>query len=1272
MAGQIDVDAARLRALLPDLVRDWLLDPDAPRHRLTDATVLSADISGFTRLAEQLAQQGARQSSEALTEAINRCFAPMIEIVHRRGGDVLKFGGDALFVVFDGESLVLDGESVLDGETAPWRACAAAAEMQSVISTVDVGVGVPLSMTVGVSTGQIDLLLAGASRRELVVYGPTVDTCLQLEDDAERGEVLIDQATADALPSDWVDKSDPEVIALDPQAIGPDSGVSATSDIDLTDRLPIAPPNSTDLVLTQWADALGHDIAAAVDAFAGAGGELRFVNIAFVLVPTGDLHSDEIDALIDRTVELGERFGTTLIGVDVYRGGMKILLAAGTPTSTGSDEDAILSTVAELVLAPGAPPMRAGVNRGLIYTGFLGSDRCQTFTVMGDAVNLAARLLGKAELGSVVVSDAVLSGASTGFDTTTLPPLLVRGRTEPVIVHRLGARTEAAPSVRPRPPFVGRESEIGQLTSALDAARQGNGSAIELVGESGIGTTRLVEEFIASVPPGVLHFELQANLADRGLAFATVRPLLRAVASISNGSPAEEAAALIRWVDRIDPGVGPLTPLIASAFGVEVDPTPESEQIVPRFREARTQEVITDLIAATLVVPTIVFTDNVHLGDRASIELLGRLGATCADRPWLVLVSRRTGSAPFTSATTSITLERLSEASTIALIAGASELPDSRQSQIARRSDGNPLFALELVESAGDSSALPDSIEALMTARIDRLGHEARNIVRTAAVVGTDFRTEILNEAVGEEATSALGEIEEFFEPAAAGRVRFRSTIGREVAYDGLSARRKRELHAAVAAALDVHGGELGALAWHHDNAGHDKESWHYSMLAAAEAHHNGALHGEVEHLRRAVAAADRQDALPDGDPVAPAEDVTQALIDLFNAAELSNDTDLASSVADRTLDRITDPLERIKLLCSLCHLRGEVDGTYVEQIALLNAELTPDTPQAVQAWIAAIRSALEYRQGEIEEALTSTDIATAAASATGEKSPLALALIIRHAILADRGQSDDELRSQLVDAADDLGDEGRTVSAHNNIGEDFRYRGDWLLALEHYEIALKHASRFGDARLRFFPSLSRAMLLLDQGRLDEAGLALDDLHRSTAYDASGFSACGTLRELGRYNVLAGDIELGKARLIESLTWARDAGAQGLLLASQFELIAADLAEGRSGDVLAAAAGFEAADLASLPITSLGRLDAMVGYAHLQQGDPERGYECFVRAIAAAESKNRYGHAYALVGKSEAESFLGRGRSSTRTRAEADEILDALGVAMLPVIPLPK
>ncbi|MGH1489806.1 MAG: adenylate/guanylate cyclase domain-containing protein [Acidimicrobiales bacterium] len=1260
-----------MASLQPAIVRRWLATDDAARSQTVTGTVISADISGFTRLAEQLSGLGVRRAAEALNNTINRCFEPMIEELAARGGDVLKFGGDAIFALFEGP------------DSAP-QACMAASAMMRVLETVDLGIDTTLSMSVGVAYGEVPLVLAGTSRRELIVRGSLVDECLRLESEAEPGEVLLSPATAAAVPDNWYSSPEPDVMALE-----------NLSTVEL------APPTSAlstpSAETIDWTTVVGADLAAAVDAYADSAGEIRIVTTGFVNLPTKLLDDDTICAVVERAIDLCAVYGTTLLGTDVSPGGLKLLFSAGAPVAGDGDEDAMLTMTSELVLDPDAPPMRAGVNRGLVYVGFLGSARCRTLTVMGDPINLAARLLGKAEDRSVAVSQAVLDHARSQYQTTELAPVLVKGRLEPVTVHRLGAVNERSQQRGLSPRFVGRSRELQVLDSAVASARQGKGSAIELVGEAGVGVSRLVEQFLSTLPVGVLRFQLPARIATRSTPFRAVRSFLRSMAAIDDDASAEQAGLqLAAWVERVGPEFAEHSALIAPAFGADLPLSEADESTLPEFRQLLVNESIVGLLARTLTVPAVVVAEDLQWVDPASRALLAALAGHCSDRPWVVVATRRPGGeslfADLIDADAGgdavdglvVSLEPLSLGEVLSVVEEVGDLPDELRRQIAGRSGGNPLFAVELAAAAqsGDAAGVGfESIEGLITARIDRLGHSARILIRTAAVFGEHFDTELLRELVDllasvEEkplitsdapAPESLGDLIDIGDSTTT----FRSAIVRDVAYEGLSVRRRRELHGLAAEVLEGRGADITELAWHHAMADNHEQCWIYSRRAGDRAAQLGLVNEATDHLSRAIAAVDQ--AAPSG--FAPAQAFVEALVELFDIGVAAKRYSEALTAGERALELLTDRLDRIELLVRVAVTKAETDGSYPQQMAWLTRELEACGPglddAEARAWLGGTLAGLYYRFDTADRALAAADEALADARQAGQTRAVPPALLIRHAALND--QADPQRMAvglELIAAAEDAGDIRILGAAHCNVGLDLQDGGDWSGAADHYNLGIKYADELGDGYRKLFPTINLAAMQVDQGRWDEARPILDEARRTAQHHRSGYTAAWAKSELGRLEVVAGRPTVGRPLLESALEWFTEAEIASDVFELRVLLLAADLAEGRSAPVLEGVEQIDPPDDVAKRL--LGRLDTIAGYAYLQRGQPEEGLELLVKAVAVTDGPFLFGHALALVGRSEAEHFLGRARASRATRAFADEVLTSLGVVALPVIPLPR
>src|SRR4029450_8275251 len=172
------------------------------------------------------------------------------------------------------------------------------------------------------------------------------------------------------------------------------------------------------------------------------------------------------------------------------------MLMGCAPRSTGNDEELMLRAMRAVMDAGSPLPLRIGVNWGRIFVGLFGPPYRRTYSVKGDAVNLAARLMAKAEPGQILATDDVRKRSRTVFDVVAIEPFQAKGKAELVeaytVVAPLGVRERGAGA-----PLVGREVEMSVLSEALDAARRFEGRIVELVAEPGVGKSRLTEELQA-------------------------------------------------------------------------------------------------------------------------------------------------------------------------------------------------------------------------------------------------------------------------------------------------------------------------------------------------------------------------------------------------------------------------------------------------------------------------------------------------------------------------------------------------------------------------------------------------------------------------------------------------------------------------------------------------------------------------------------------------------------------------------------------------------
>ena len=531
-------------------------------------------------------------------------------------------------------------------------------------------------------------------------------------------------------------------------------------------------------------------------------------------------------------------------------------------------------------------PVRIGVNKGHVFAGDIGPAYRRTYTVMGDAVNLAARVMSMAVPGQILATGPVLDASSVAFNAVALEPFMVKGKKDPVHAFMVGHSTGSKPETVSREfPLVGRDPEMDAYRRALLELRGGRGSVLELVGNAGMGKTRLLSEFRAEAPD-LPHLVSSCELYESSVAYLPIRRLLRLL--LGAGPDATGVAERLREdVAQRAPDLLPWLPLLAVVADAEVPMTPEVRDLGDEFRRAKLAEVTIDYLSRAVTDPTVVVTEDVHWMDEGSADLLRAIAARISDLPWLVCVSRRdeeTGFVlPEAPRCTSLKLTPLSEEALGSLIDLATEdapFPRHEVTELSDRSGGNPLFLQELLHAAmgaGTVEGLPDSIEGMITAEIDRLANADRRVLRYASVLGMSFDRTLAEALLDPDQTGSGGypweRLAQFLDDEGGGRFRFRHALMRDAAYEGLPYRRRRELHARVGVAVLASAGEQDhehaeLLSLHFYLAGEFEQAWRYSMIAAERAE---AAYANIEasrFFRRAIEAGRRLGGRPDGAPV--------------------------------------------------------------------------------------------------------------------------------------------------------------------------------------------------------------------------------------------------------------------------------------------------------------------------------------------------------------------------------------------------------------------
>ena len=1110
---------ARHAAFLPRCLPPWAESTTGPSHRELDASMVMFDISGFTRLTERLSSQG-RAGAEELSEVLHDVFTPLVHAAEVEGADLLKWGGDAVLLLVDGQHHAA-------------RAVRAALSMQRVMARVGhlrTSVGrVVLRASSGVESGPVHLVLAGDPEvhRELVVVGPVASAVCRLDSAADAGEVVLGPGAAKSLPSRLVGEAKgPGRLATGmPAAAEAPAPAYAGHRPELIGSL--LPPQ-----LRAHLDQQGHEPEHRMASAAF----LRFEETDGLLAEHGPgALTDAVDELLRNVQDAVTRYGVAFHESDVDVDGGKIMLLAGAPMSTGDDVEHLVSTVRLVLDRVGRLPVRAGVTHGRVFCGDLGPATRRTYSVKGAAVNLAARLAARAGGGEMLAPAELLTHCHREYDVTPRPPLALKGVSRPVEAVAVGAaRTTTRRQQAVETLLLGRERELDLMLSALGAAGGGEGSAVEVVGEPGIGKSRLVVELLSAAAADFAVLSAAGDRSGAATPYGAVRQLLGQALGLAGVPDREEAARLVRSrIAQAAPELLEHAALLDAVLDLGQstagDPVTSLDE---QFRAEAVQRLVVDVLIAVAPGPTVVVVEDTHLVDPASAPILERLAGAAGSLPWLVLTTRRDVQSGWRSPGEPVVLAPLSEKAARALAEAMTPedpLPPATVARIAERSGGHPLFLRELALGAARGEDLedpPESVEALVSVQLDALPPEDRALLRRAAVLGATFAADLLTgmlhgDRQGQDLAEALTRLDRFLALDDHGQVTFRHAVHREVAYAGLSFRTRTSLHAAAAEILERNATivaerpELLALHWF--AGGRYERAWRHARRAGLRAGELFSPAAAADAFHRAAEAARRSADVGPEERARDLESLGDALFlcgrpdesarAYLEAARAAPHPPVAAATLALNRAKVAQRQGRYRLA-----LRRLTEGLRHLEPAPAGADAS-----VARARLLARRAAVLMSQGRYAGARGAAQEAIDAAAGAGELRVLAEAHLVLHGVHMFAGTADGQPHGELaLELFLEVGDLGGQAHALNNLAMLRLLEGRWTDAAEMFERAAETFRRVGDAPNAANAAYNQCDLLNRQGRYGEAADLLEGVLRVARAVGDEELVGLVLREQGR------------------------------------------------------------------------------------------------------------------------------------------------------------
>ncbi|NDJ79085.1 MAG: AAA family ATPase, partial [Chloroflexi bacterium] len=730
-----------------------------------DAVALFADVSGFTALSEALGQAG-RAGTEELTQILNAYFETMIDVIRSYGGIVAQFGGDALTALFPYISHTR--------QATTRRAIQCGLDMQANMDryqAIETSAGTfTLTMKAGVGGGTYLLTTVGtpAVGLKTVIAGRALDYCAEAEHKADQGEVVVHNYL---LPFAGRLRSSSER--------GKFTLVGRLMHRALENPLPPLERDLTDAERATFSAFL-HPIIARRHTRGQSGfiNEHRKVTVLFVKFGGFDYDRDrqvgaKLQTYFSSVMAIIQRYDGYLNKIDMGDKGSKYMVLFGAPVAHEDDEERALRCALELRHLSSVPAT-IGVNTGFAYCGLVGSEVRQEYTVMGDAVNLAARMMQAADDGQILASDNTYRQAATSFDWDSLESVTVKGKTDPVPVYALrnvrGRSIVTTQEMDYTLPMVGRAAEMQQVSDRLDLVMRHQGQIIGITAEAGMGKSRLAAEIVRrATERGLFRAGGECESYGTSTSYLVWHHIWRTLFGFDPALPT--ATQLLRLEERlsaIDPALGRRLPLLGPVLNLTIEDNELTAGLDAKLRKSSLESLLVAYLRhRAQETPLLLVLEDCHWLDPLSYDLLEVIGRNIDDVRIMILMVYRPpeqahidlGRVRRFAHFTELELAEFDhdEAETLIqlklgrLFGRLGEPPRELVRLVTGKAQGNPFYIDEMINLLHDQNIdpqdvktlqnleLPDSLHSLIISRIDRLVEDAKITLKVASVVGRLF-----------------------------------------------------------------------------------------------------------------------------------------------------------------------------------------------------------------------------------------------------------------------------------------------------------------------------------------------------------------------------------------------------------------------------------------------------------------------------------------------------------------------------------------------------
>ncbi len=879
------------KSLVPEIVFKRIQEGKKIKaFEILDLSFLYADISGFTRMSERLSKYG-REGAEELTKIINKFFSKLIEIIKSFKGDIYGFGGDAIFAFFEGKN---KEKRALECAIAMMNFVNENKKIKKFKYTFRIG------MHTGIATGKVFFKDFGTDD---FMGGKTLRIVSQIVSETEKGNIALCPNTVKKLKE--FDFSKKKRIYF----------------LKRLKKIKI-PETQTDKI--KYDERIFNELKGYIPDFIierlgikpffePRDGEHRKVTNVFIYLAGFDFDKKPLYSakLLEKFYKVLKEnckiYGGYVNKFDIADKGERVFITFGFPRAMEDDEIRAINFCYEILNDEGLKDidLRIGVNSGYVFAGPVGSELRSEFTVMGDAVNLAARLASKAKKGEILISEQINKKIERIFETERKGRIKFKGKVKEISVFRV--KKKRAVRIRMIEKWVsesaimvGRNEEVKEIKEIIKKVKNRKGQIVFITGEAGIGKSRLARELVnLCLKENLKVFE--GDCISYGSSFS-YHPWAQILNDFFEISPIDDVETkkkkITDKVSKINKKLKEWLPVIGEPLGITFPQTSLTKFIDAKLKKQRIFDLTFDFLKYEAKRhPVCIVIEDLQWADSTSIELLNYIARNIENRPIiLTLVSR-----PLPERQefmekkwfTPLKLKELSEDDTMNLIKNlldVKELPEHLKKLIFQKSQGNPFYIEEIIKSLIEAGfivlrkgkwyfkgeikkvKLPDRVEGVIMSRIDRLDYRTKDVLQVASVLGREFDeflikgiypdVKFLPKALKDLNSLDLVRIER---KEGSAKYFFKHILTQEVAYNSISFERRRALHLKVGEFIEENFKDrkeefLGILSHHFYNANDWERALFYSVEAGEKAKKVYANYEAIEFFTRAIESYEKME----------------------------------------------------------------------------------------------------------------------------------------------------------------------------------------------------------------------------------------------------------------------------------------------------------------------------------------------------------------------------------------------------------------------------